>query len=161
MGVSATMKAIRPKWARSSEALPRRSSMSRSSQPSCRGSFGRKRSRLRVGRTSSAWSPSIPDLERLGEDGQVRDQSADALRAEARGHDGGEEDHEQAEAREERGHGHGPADPEGLDPRGERIQEIGEEGGQRDRDDETAQQEAKTDDGRGDREPGERRRGRE
>ena len=43
MGVSATMKAISPKWARSSEALPMRSSMSSNSQPSCRGSFGRNR----------------------------------------------------------------------------------------------------------------------
>ena len=43
MGVSATMKAISPKWARRSEALPIRSSISANSQPSCRGSFGRNR----------------------------------------------------------------------------------------------------------------------
>ena len=114
--------------------------------------------RLRVVLGDLHLEPVDAHLERPGERGEVRDQRR-ALRAEARRHDGGEEDHEQAEAREERGHGHRPADPEALDPRGEGIEEVREEGGQRDRDHEAPEQEPEADDGGQDGEPPERRGG--
>ncbi len=109
---------------------------------------------LRIGLDELYLEPVDADLEGVRQARQVRPEGED-LRAKARGDDGGQQDEQEGEAREQRGDRHRATDPEPLDPDHGRIQEVGEESGEGDRNDEAAEEIAEPHDRPDGGEPGE------